>query len=271
MREKTPRKKPGLEKPGLAGIGRVLSGLAGKIRPKRPIGEASDLQFMSFSDRKVPVQFKTNRRARRIILRLDYGQARLVIVLPKRTSRAEGRKFAHLNRAWIAERIGDFHDAVPFRHDCVIPFLGEQRRVRHRADTQGGVWCEAGEIHVAGRAEHLPRRLRDWLKIQAKREIEASARNMAERIGKRVKRISIRDTKSRWGSCTSAGELSFSWRLVFAPPHVMDYVIAHEVAHLREMNHGPRFWKLCGELCGRQASARDWLENHGTDLYRYGR
>ena len=86
-----------------------------------------------------------------------------------------------------------------------------------------------------------------------------------------MKRVILRDTKSRWGSCTTDGVLSFSWRLILAPRHVMDYVVAHEVAHLREMNHGPRFWKLCGEICHSVRSAREWLEANGTDLYRYGR
>ena len=93
------------------------------------------------------------------------------------------------------------------------------------------------------------------------------------RVGKVVppKRVILRDTKSRWGSCTTDGVLSFSWRLILAPRHVMDYVVAHEVAHLREMNHGPRFWKLCEEICRTVDGARAWLEENGTDLYRYGR
>jgi hypothetical protein len=111
----------------------------------------------------------------------------------------------------------------------------------------------------------------EWLKSEAKREIETKAREKAEAIGKKIKKISIRDTKSRWGSCTDEGELAFSWRLVFAPKHVLDYVVAHEVAHLKEMNHGPRFWKLCKELARSINPARDWLEEHGTELYRYGR
>jgi hypothetical protein len=238
---------------------------------RRRMNEAVDVSLMSFADREVPLVYQQNRRARRIILRLDYGASRIVVVLPKRTSRDEGRRFALSNKDWIAERLDQLPETVPFSHGSVIPFLGVPHRIRHRANARGVVWCEEQEIHVAGHEEHVARRVADWLKLEARREIEARARAKAEQLGKTVKRVILRDTKSRWGSCTTDGVLSFSWRLILAPRHVMDYVIAHEVAHLREMNHGPRFWKLCDEICRTVDGARQWLEENGTELYRYGR
>ena len=238
---------------------------------RRPMAEASDVQMLNFTDRSVPLVFQQNQRARRINMRLDYGSSRIVVVLPKRTTRDEGKRFVLSNKEWIAERLDQLPETVPFEHGAVIPFLGLDHRIRHRPTARGVVWCEDQEIHVAGHEIHLPRRVSDWLKLEARREIEARAYAKAELVGKKIKRITIRDTKSRWGSCTSEGELSFSWRLIFAPRHVMDYVISHEIAHLREMNHGPRFWKLCGELCRTVNASRDWLEENGTELYRYGR
>jgi len=249
----------------------LLARLKRASTKRRRMSEAADLHMMNFETRKVPVVFQQNTRAQRIIMRLDYGAARIVVVLPKRTSRQEGKRFALSNKDWIEERLHQLADPVPFRHGAVIPFLGVPHRIRHHATARGVVWCEDGEIHVAGLEEHLPRRVHDWLKAEAKREIESRARAKAELIGKKIKKISIRDTKSRWGSCTNEGELAFSWRLVLTPKHVLDYVIAHEVAHLREMNHGPRFWKLCGEICRSINPAREWLEEYGTHLYRYGR
>jgi predicted metal-dependent hydrolase len=252
----------------------------GKLKPRgrkkttvkrRRMNEAADLSLMSFSDREVPLVYQQNRRARRIILRLDYGASRIVVVLPKRTSRDEGRRFALSNKEWIEERLDQLPETVPFAHGSVIPFLGAPHRIRHRANARGVVWCEDQEIHVAGHEDHVSRRVSDWLKLEARREIEARARAKAEQLGKTVKRVILRDTKSRWGSCTTDGVLSFSWRLILAPRHVMDYVVAHEVAHLREMNHGPKFWKLCDEICRTVDGAREWLEENGTDLYRYGR
>ena len=135
---------------------------------------------------------------------------------------------------------------------------------------RGVVWQEEGAIHVAGRAEHLARRIEDWLRREARREIERRARAKAELIGKRIAAITIRDPKSRWGSCSPRGQLSFSWRLILAPRHVLDYVVAHEVAHLKELNHGPRFWKLTAELTRDADGARAWLNEHGPLLHRYG-
>lgn len=244
---------------------------ARKRAAARRLAENADITMLNFDERKVPLVFRENRRAQRIIMRLDYGAASVVIVLPKRSSRKEGKRFALSNKDWIAERLDQLAEPVPFRHGAVVPFLGEPHRIRHRPTARGVVWCEEGEINVAGYEEHLPRRVHEWLKSEAKREIETRARDKAEAIGRKITKISIRDTKSRWGSCTDEGELAFSWRLVLAPKHVLDYVISHEVAHLKEMNHGPRFWKLCRELSRSINTARDWLEAHGTELYRYGR
>ncbi len=225
---------------------------------------------IALAERRVPLVFKTNPRARRIVLRLDYRRAEIVVVLPRRVSTATGHRFALDNRDWLESRVGDFHVAIPFRDGADIPFLGETHRIRHRPDRRGTVWRESDEIHVAGAEAHLARRLLDWFRREAKTRIEARARAMAAKIGARPRRIAIRDTKSRWGSCTSVGDLAFSWRVIFAPEAIFDYVIAHEVSHLREMNHGPRFWALCAELAPQMEMAKTWLAENGTRLYRYG-
>ena len=110
------------------------------------------------------------------------------------------------------------------------------------------------------------RQLCAWLR----REVQKSAQEYAEALGVRVKRISIRDQSSRWGSCTSAGSLSFSWRLILAPPFVLDYLAAHEVAHLVEMNHSARFWRVVARVCPSVERAKKWLDTYGNDLHRYG-
>jgi predicted metal-dependent hydrolase len=128
-----------------------------------------------------------------------------------------------------------------------------------------------GTITVPGAPDHLPRRLTDFLKAEAKREIGTRARAKAARLGRPVAAVTVRDTRSRWGSCSGAGRLAFSWRLIMAPEYVLDYVVAHEVAHLREMNHGPRFWKLCAQLTESDPkAARAWLKRHGGALHAYG-
>ncbi len=127
-----------------------------------------------------------------------------------------------------------------------------------------------GEIRVRGGPEPVARRVRDHLARLAGQELTRRARLHAATIGRKVTRITVRDTKSRWGSCSAAGSLSFSWRLIMAPEPVLDYVVAHEVAHLIEMNHGPRFWKLVRTMVVDPDSQRAWLKRHRAELLSYG-
>jgi predicted metal-dependent hydrolase len=240
-------------------------------RPRRQVKRLVEGQVLTLDDRRIPLIYQRNSRARRIILRFDQSDGRIVVVLPPRATYDEGRRFAQTHRAWIRERIELLPEGVPFAPGKTVPFLGQPHRIRHRPKARGVVWCEEGEIHVAGRPEHLSRRVEDWLKLEARREIAELAHEKAARIGKRVRRVRLRDPKTRWASCSASAELAFSWRLVLAPKWVLDYVVAHEVAHLREMNHEPRFWRLVDELTPYARKARAWLAEHGPDLHRYGR
>jgi predicted metal-dependent hydrolase len=123
---------------------------------------------------------------------------------------------------------------------------------------------------VAGAAPHVERRVGDFLRREAQRDLEAASRRAAEHLGVGVRRVSVRDQSSRWGSCSTTGVLSYSWRLILAPPFVLDYLAVHEVAHLVEMNHSPRFWRLVNRLCPDAGRAKTWLDVHGGDLHRYG-
>jgi len=247
-----------------------------KTQPRQRVANQAsrDSQVLAVNNRRVPLMFLPNKRARQIIIRVDHGRAGIVVVLPPRSTRDQGRRFALLNKGWIRDRLAQLPARVAFRPGAVIPFLGVEHRIRHRpraqAQAQGTVWREGGTINVAGRAEHVARRVEDWLKREARREIERRVRQKAEAIERRVGGLTVRDPKSRWGSCSPSAKLSFSWRLVLAPRSVLDYVVAHEVAHLKELNHGRRFWRLCAELTRDAETARAWLNQHGPALHRYG-
>lgn len=232
--------------------------------------DAGDLQMLRVAERLIPVDVRTNGAARRIILRVDRASGRLRLTLPPGVGTAEGLRFAERQTGWLRARLAELPARVPFADGAVLPVLGEPHVVRHRPDARAGVWRQGGEIHVSGRGEHLPRRLRDFLRQTARAAIAPRARDMAAVVGRPPGRITLRDTRSRWGSCTARGDLGFSWRLVLAPEAVLDYVVAHEVAHLVHMNHGPPFWRLVGTLVDDVDGPRRWLRRHGPDLLRYG-
>lgn len=123
---------------------------------------------------------------------------------------------------------------------------------------------------VRGREEHIGRRLQDWLKRQARADLSTASAHYAKQLGLKFRRLHIRDQATRWGSCTSNGTLSFSWRLVLAPPAILNYVAAHEIAHLEEMNHSAAFWALVEKIYPNMEEARQWLNQHGAELHRYG-
>ena len=219
----------------------------------------------------LPVTFLRSARARRASLRVDSARRRIVLTAPLRMARGTAVDFARAQAGWIAARLKRLPELKPFVDGAEVPLFGAPHRIRHREDRRGTVWREGLEIHVAGRAEHLPRRLRDWLTAELKGELVPLVHAKAQRVERPVKRITVRDSRSRWGSCGPDATLSFSWRLVFAPPEVLDYLVAHEVAHLVHLNHGPRFWALARTLCVVPIEGpQTWLKKNGEVLLQYG-
>lgn len=228
---------------------------------------------IAFDGATYPVELRRHAKARRYTLRIRTADRAVVLTMPMRGSVREARAFAERSGGWIAARLKRLPQPIPFADGLALPLRGVPHRIVHRASARGTVWAEAGEqpvLCVAGDRAHLPRRLRDFLKREAKRDLDVASRRYAASLGVAVKRISVRDQSSRWGSCTVAGVLSYSWRLILAPPFVLDYLAAHEVAHLVEMNHSPRFWAILDRICPRWERARGWLNTHGTALHRYG-
>jgi predicted metal-dependent hydrolase len=222
-----------------------------------------------------PVQVRRHPRARRYTLRIQAATREVVLTMPPRGNLKEARAFAERHGGWIAARLGRLPVAVPFRHGTIVPIRGLDHRIDHRRGARGTVWSEAAPdgmrlLCVAGEAPHIGRRIADHLRREAKRDLEAASRRYAAQLGIVVKRVSIRDQASRWGSCSATGVLSYSWRLVLAPPFVLDYLAAHEVAHLIEMNHSSRFWRTVIGICPDTRRAKAWLDAHGAELHRYG-
>ncbi|MDQ8732672.1 SprT family zinc-dependent metalloprotease [Bradyrhizobium sp. LHD-71] len=221
------------------------------------------------------ITVRRHRLARRYTLRIHATRREAMLSMPMRGSLADAKEFAQRHGAWLAERLRKLPDGVAFRDGASVPLRGEQVRIVHRPRARGTVWLECGDdgtnlLCVAGDAAHTARRVKDHLKREARRDLAISVRHYAETLGVTFRRISIRDPSSRWGSCNSDGVLSFSWRLILAPPYVLDYLAAHEVAHLVEMNHSVRFWRVVARICPEMDRAKAWLNAHGNDLHRYG-
>lgn len=217
-----------------------------------------------------PLELRESPRARRLRLRVDPARAVVEVVVPRGVPDAEARRLVERHRDWIAGRMAAIPPRVPFIDGAVVPVRGVDHVIRHHPGLSGGTRIEGGAILVGGGAEHVGRRVRDFLRALALRELSARAHAKAALVGRRVARVTVRDTRSRWGSCSATGALSFSWRLILAPEPVLDYVVAHEVAHLMEMNHGPGFWRVCARLSDTVETSRAWLRIHGARLHGYG-
>jgi predicted metal-dependent hydrolase len=208
-------------------------------------------------------------------LRIVAATREVILTIPPRGTLKEARAFAQKHGGWIAARLGRLPEAVRFADGIVVPLRGVPHRIVHRHGMRGTISTETdagGErlLCVAGDAPHVDRRISDYLRREAKRELEAASCRFAAELGVRISRVAVRDQASRWGSCSTAGVLSYSWRLILAPSFVLNYLAAHEVAHLVEMNHSIRFWRLVRRLCPDHERAKVWLDVHGSDLHRYG-
>jgi predicted metal-dependent hydrolase len=222
-----------------------------------------------------PVVVKRTAQARRYTLRIKTATREALLTMPMRGSMATAKDFADRHGGWLAARYAKLPEMVDFVVGAQVPLRGELHRIEHRPGARGTVWVETGTggeriLAVTGEVGFLARRIRDFMKREARKDIDVAAHAHAQALGVKLKRIAIKDTKSRWGSCASDGTLSFSWRMVMAPPFVLDYLAAHEVAHRVEMNHSPRYWRVVASIFPEYEKAEAWLKRHGTELHRWG-
>lgn len=234
--------------------------------PQKPLDPA---RFV-MGDTVLDVLFRRHAQARRLVLRLNSEGTAVLVTVPKGVSRARALEFTERSRAWIEQHVARRGNNIPLKPGSRIPFRGEDHEIRHLDIRRGTVTADplARVIHVPGELPHAPRRLTDWLKTVARADLTEASTRYAKAMGVSFRRISIRDQRSRWGSCSASGDLSYSWRLIVTPPYVLDYVAAHEVAHLKHLDHGPRFWRLVLTHCPDAARAKKWLKAHGHEVHR---
>ncbi|WP_237213871.1 M48 family metallopeptidase [Falsiroseomonas oryziterrae] len=219
---------------------------------------------------RIPVRWRHACRAQRVSLRICPRQGAVVVTLPPQGSRRAGLALVREHLDWVMQHLAALSPAVEFEPGAKLLLGGQSHLIRHEPRLRGTVRIEGRRIVVPGARERLAGQVGSFLKAEAKRRIAALAVPHAAALGVRPRAIRVKDTRSRWGSCAPDGTLAFSWRLVMAPEWVTDYVVAHEVAHLRELNHSPRFWDLVAALSPHRDAAVAWLRANGPALLRVG-
>ncbi|MCD8526414.1 MAG: M48 family metallopeptidase, partial [Alphaproteobacteria bacterium] len=181
--------------------------------------------------------------------------------------------FVYDHMDWIDEKIAALPPAMPYEHGRTIPLLGQDRLLEIIEPVRGSrtkIELLPDSLHVQTLLENPSARIERFIKNLALENLTALSHEKAALIDKKIKAVTVRDTKSRWGSCAHDGALSYSWRLIFAPRLAMDYVVAHEIAHLVHLNHSRAFWDVCRDLSEDYVEGEYWMRNHGHELMRYG-
>ena len=248
------------------------------FRSRDPRPERRDFVDVAHGGECFRVAVKRVGSARRFTLRVRAATLDAVLTMPSGGSMRAARQFAERNAEWIGDRLHRLPQRVPFAAGSTIPLRGREVAIVARPGLRGA-WLDTAPapdgspapiLCVSGRPDQHASRVLDLLRREARRELDAAVRRHAAAVGRRVTAITLRDTRSRWGSCTAQGTLNFSWRLIMAPPFVLDYLAAHEVAHLVHMDHSPAYWAVARRLVPDLARAEAWLKLHGAALHRYG-
>lgn len=212
----------------------------------------------------VEIMLRRSARTRRFSLRVSQLDGRVTLSLPMRAREAEAMAFARSQEDWVRKALLCVPAQVGMTIGAMIPIEGQLWRLEH--GTGRRVVLNAGEVQVPGDSAQAGARLAAFLRVMARERLTAASDLYAAQLGRKVRRITLRDTRSRWGSCTADGALMYSWRLIMAPASVLSYVAAHEVAHMVEMNHSAAFWSVVAQLFPAWQSERAWLRMHGGAL-----
>ncbi|VFU07355.1 M48 family metallopeptidase [Methylocella tundrae] len=254
------------------------------LRKDVPPAKRADFIDVSHSGETYRISIKRTALARRFTLRVRTATRDVMLTLPARASIKEAKSFAERHAPWIGAKLRRLPEKIRFEPGGVVPLRGVFHRIALRPGPRGtgavtaaheeqgsGGETGAGRIlYVSGEASFTPRRVQEFLIREARRDIETAVARHAERLNVKPRKITLRDTSSRWGSCSASGALSFSWRLILAPSFVLDYLAAHEVAHLVHMNHSAAFWAVVGRLSPDVEAAESWLKANGAGLLRFG-
>lgn len=228
---------------------------------------SSDLTFAG-----APLTLRVSPRARRMRLRVDPRTRSVLLTVPRRMSQRRALAWAAEHRGWVEAALADIPTATPIVPGATLPFRGTAVALCWQADRPRRISLDENRLVVGGPVESLEGRVLRWLKAQALERLKLETVELTAKAGATLKRVGVGDPVSRWGSCSSSGAIRYSWRLILAPDFVRRATVAHEVAHLVHLNHGPDFHALVEALLGEDPRpARQWLRREGAALHRIGR
>ena len=207
-------------------------------------------------------------RAKRLSLRIDEKQHLPVLTIPKRCSQKKVKEFLDTNHDWIVNMMGRLPQASKFSDGEKISFFGQEYTISHSPQNHLTEFAD-NILSVSGDIEFIHRRVTDYLKSQSLKILSDMTVKTASLLDKKVKSITIKDTRSRWGSCSTSGHITYNWRICMAPLEVINYLVCHEVSHLKHPDHSPEFWACVSSLCPQYKETRHWLKTHGKYLYKY--
>lgn len=238
--------------------------LAGLFKPRFPQTAQIELK-----DGPANVSVRVSARARRYRLTLS-PRGEPVITVPASGRWTDAQAFLERNAGWLDARLAHRGDIPALAPGAQLPLRGRDHLLVSKPELRGVVCVVPGEVHVPGGPAHFRRRLIDWLKTEARHDLEARCAIHAQTLGVQIASIRLRDQSTRWGSCSSTRNLNFNWRLILAPDFVLDYVAAHEVAHILEMNHAPAFWRTVARALPDYERGKAWLKANGGKLMAIG-
>lgn len=210
-----------------------------------------------------------SRSGRKLTLKIDEKERVPILSVPRFCSKKQAVEFVNEHLDWIVKSLNKLPEVKYFADGVSFSLLGQIVTIEHHPEARRGVWLDGNKLCVSGAAEFIHRRVKDYIKKRAQEEFYTRSHQLAGKIQCRLIGISIKDTFSRWGSCSSLKHINYSWRIALAPDFVINYLIAHEVSHLKHQNHSADFWQCVALLCPEWSRGRIWLKRYGKTLYAY--
>jgi predicted metal-dependent hydrolase len=227
--------------------------------------------YLEIEGKSLPLVVRKSRNAKRYTIRMRPESAgEVILTLPNFYSKKQALNFIEQSKPWLAKQLAKSIPRLAYAQGMVLPIFGKSYELRHKTSGSFRAWWGDDHLLIHAPMDKFELYVQKSLHQAAKHFLHERTKSYATQIGKTVNRITLRDMRSRWGSCTADGNISYCWRLIFAPEQVADYVCAHEVAHLLELNHSSKFWDIVEQFCPDYSNFRQWLKENGKTLFQYG-